>query len=87
MTQKRLVLETISELPDEVSLDEIAERIEFLVAIQKGIDQLDRGEGIPHEEIKRQLATWLAKKRRERVHRLRVTTFPREPTVARAGRK
>jgi predicted transcriptional regulator len=61
MTQKRLVLETISELPDEVSLDEIAERIQFLAAIQKGIDQLDRGEGIPHEEIKRQLATWLAK--------------------------
>jgi hypothetical protein len=60
MTQKRLVLETISELPDEVSLDEIAERIEFLAAIQKGIDQLDRGEGIPHEEVKRQLATWLA---------------------------
>ena len=62
MTQKRLVLETISELPNEVSLEEIAERIEFLAAIQKGIDQLDRGEGIPHEEVKRQLATWLAKK-------------------------
>ncbi len=61
MTQKRLVLETISELPDEVSLEEIAERIEFLAAIQKGIDQLDRGEGIPHEEVKRQLATWLAR--------------------------
>ena len=59
MTQKRLVLETINELPDEVSLDEIAERIEFLAAIQKGINQLDRGEGIPHEEVKRQLATWL----------------------------
>jgi predicted transcriptional regulator len=61
MTQKRLVLETISELPDEVSLEEIAERIEFLAAVQKGIDQLDRGEGIPHEEVKRQLATWLAR--------------------------
>ncbi|MFZ0915973.1 MAG: hypothetical protein WAN04_03695 [Candidatus Udaeobacter sp.] len=61
MTQKKLVLETISELPDEVSLEEIAERIEFLAAIQKGIDQLDRREGIPHEEVKRQLATWLAK--------------------------
>jgi predicted transcriptional regulator len=58
MTQKKLVLETISELPDEVSLEEIAERIEFLAASQKGIDQLDRGEGIPHEEVKRQLATW-----------------------------
>ena len=61
MTQKKLVLETISELPEEVSLDEIAEKIEFLAAIQKGIDQLDRGEGIPHDEVKRQLASWLAK--------------------------
>ncbi len=60
MTQKELVLDAISELPNEVSLDEIAERIEFMAAVQKGLDQLDRGEGIPHEEVKRQLATWLA---------------------------
>ena len=59
MTQKKLVLDAISDLPDEASLDEIAERVEFLAAIQKGIDQLDRGEGVPHEEVKRQLATWL----------------------------
>ncbi len=60
MSQKEIVLDAISELPDEVSLQEIAEKIEFLAAIQKGMDQLDRGEGIPHEEVKRQLATWLA---------------------------
>jgi predicted transcriptional regulator len=60
MTQKEFVLDAISELPDGASLHEIVERIEFLAAIQKGIDQLDRGEGIPHEEVKRQLATWLA---------------------------
>ena len=60
MTQKELVLDAISELPNEVSLDEIAERIEFMAAVQKGLDQLDRGEGIPHEEVKRQFATWLA---------------------------
>jgi predicted transcriptional regulator len=60
MTEKELVLDAISELPDEASLDEIAQRIEFMAAIQKGIDQLDRGEGIPHDEVKRQLATWLA---------------------------
>ena len=60
MTQKALVLDAIKELPDEATLEEIAERIEFLAAIQKGIDQLDRGEGISHEEVKRQLARWLA---------------------------
>jgi predicted transcriptional regulator len=59
MTQKEIVLDAISELPDGASLDEIAERVDFLAAIQKGLDQLDRGEGTPHEEVKRQLATWL----------------------------
>ena len=60
MSQKEIVLGAISELPDEVSFQEIAEKIEFLAAIQKGMDQLDRGEGIPPEEVKRQLAAWLA---------------------------
>ena len=59
MTEKEIVLETIRALPDDCSLDEIAERIEFMAAVQKGLDQLDRGEGIPHDEVKRQLASWL----------------------------
>ena len=59
MTQKEFALDAIGELPDEASLDEIAARVEFLAAVQKGLDQLDRGEGIPHAEVKRQLATWL----------------------------
>ncbi len=59
MTEKEIVLETIRALPDDCSLKEIAERIEFMAAVQKGLDQLDRGEGIPHDEVKRQLASWL----------------------------
>ena|GEM_PF-1195838 len=59
MTEKEIVLETIRALPDDCSLEEIAERIEFMAAVQKGLDQLDRGESIPHDEVKRQLASWL----------------------------
>ncbi len=59
MTEKEMVLKTVRELPDDCSIDEIADRIEFLAAVQKGLDQLDRGEGLPHEEIKRQLASWI----------------------------
>lgn len=61
MTEKEIVLETIRALPDDCSLEEIAERVEFMAAVQKGLDQLDRGEGIPHDEVKRQLASWLTK--------------------------
>jgi predicted transcriptional regulator len=59
MTEKEIVLETIRALPDDCSIEEIAERIEFMAAVQKGIDQLDKGEGIPHDEVKKQLASWL----------------------------
>ena len=51
-----MALETIRALPDDCSLNEIAERIKFMAAVQKGLDQLDRGEGIPHEKVKKQLA-------------------------------
>jgi len=59
MTQKEMVLDAIRELPDDASVRDIADRLEFLAAIQIGLDQLDRGEGIPHEEVKKQLASWL----------------------------
>ena len=38
------------------SLDVIAERVEFLAAVRKGLDQIERGQTVPHDEVKRQLA-------------------------------
>jgi len=61
MTEKEIVLATIQALPDDCSIDEIADRIEFMAAVRKGLDQLDRGESIPHEEVKKQLASWLTR--------------------------
>ena len=59
MSQKELVLEAIRELPDDATIDAIADRVEFIVALQKGINDLDRGDVVSHEEVKRQLAAWL----------------------------
>lgn len=61
MSDKELALESIQRLPADVSLDAIAERVEFLAAIRKGLGQIERGETVSHEEVKRQLATWLSK--------------------------
>lgn len=60
MTEKEIALETIRALPDDCSLEDIAERIKFMVEVKKGLDQLEGGEGIPHDEVKKQLASWLA---------------------------
>jgi len=45
MCSAQILLDAVTQLPDDVSLQKIAEKIEFLVAI----DQLDRGERIPQE--------------------------------------
>jgi predicted transcriptional regulator len=59
MSQKELVLEAIQGLPDDASIDQIADRVEFMAAIQKGVDDIDCGDTVPHQEIKKQLAKWL----------------------------
>ncbi len=61
MSDKELALESIQRLPADVSLDAIAERLDFLAAIRKGLSQIERGETVSHDEVKRQLATWLSK--------------------------
>jgi len=61
MSDKELALDSIRRLPEDAGLDMIAERLEFLAAIRKGSEEIDRGETVPHEEVKRQLATWLSR--------------------------
>ncbi len=54
MTRERMI-EAIRELPEDASVDDAIERLVFLAKIEEGLAQLDRGEGIPHEEVKRRL--------------------------------
>jgi hypothetical protein len=43
MTEKEIVLKTVCELPDDCTRDQIAERREFLAALQRGLDRLRNG--------------------------------------------
>ncbi len=54
ITRERMI-EAIRELPENASVDDAIERLVFLAKIEEGLAQLDRGEGIPHDEVKRRL--------------------------------
>jgi predicted transcriptional regulator len=54
ITRERM-LEVIRELPEDASVDDAIEKLVFLAKIEEGLAQLDRGEGITHEEVKRRL--------------------------------
>lgn len=54
ITRERMI-EAIRELPENASVDDAIERLVFLAKVEEGLAQLDRGEGIPHNEVKRRL--------------------------------
>jgi len=61
MSIKEQALQTIKDLPETTDWEEIKERINFVSAIRKGLDELDSGKGIPVEEIENELKAWITK--------------------------
>src|SRR5206468_11051629 len=49
------MIEALRELPPDATVDDAIERLVFLAKIEAGLAELDRGEGIPHDEAKRRL--------------------------------
>jgi predicted transcriptional regulator len=61
MSNKEIVIEAVRKLPEELSLEEIAEEVAVLAAIRKGEEDADAGRTIPHEEVKRRFQEWISK--------------------------
>jgi hypothetical protein len=59
MSNKQIVEDLLQRIPEDASLHDIAREIEFIASVRQGLDELDRGEGIPIEEVERELPSWL----------------------------
>ena len=46
-------------LPDDATLEDAMERLFLLAKIEKGLQQADAGQLIPHEKVKERMAQWL----------------------------
>ena len=61
MTSKEKAIKIIQDLPDSVTWIDIEERIRFLAAIDRGMDDIKSGKTIPHDQVKESLKKWLSK--------------------------
>ena len=52
---KQKVLEAIEKLPADTTLEDVIERLVILAKIERGLAELDAGQGIDHSEAKRRL--------------------------------
>jgi predicted transcriptional regulator len=52
------ILEVAEKLPQNASLADAIHEIEFRQAVEQGLAELDRGEGIPIEQVKAKVEQW-----------------------------
>ncbi len=58
MSNREIVIDLLSKLPEDASLEEIAREIELLAGIKVARDQAARSEGIPAEDARKLIDTW-----------------------------
>ena len=63
MTNKEKAIALIKSLPDEVTWEEIHARVWFRVAVQEGLDDVNAGRVLTHEEVKQRMEKWLTELR------------------------
>lgn len=54
-TARDRILEALQDLPDDATFDDAIERLVFLAKIDSGLAELEAGEGLPHDEVRRRL--------------------------------
>ena len=58
MMTKEKIIETLKELPEEVDLEDLIERLIFTEKVTQGLQQLDEEKTISHEEVKIETSKW-----------------------------
>ncbi len=61
MSNKDVVSDLLTRLPDDVSLQQIAREVEFVAGVREGLTQLDRGEGLEIEKVEKLIESWTTK--------------------------
>jgi predicted transcriptional regulator len=57
--KKIQILETIQDMPEEFSIDDLIERLMILQKIEEGQEQIKAGKFYTEEEAKKKLGKWL----------------------------
>ena len=58
---KDQVIQMVRHLPEDATLDDIMEELYFKMQVDQGLKELDTGQWVSHEEVKKRLARWLSK--------------------------
>jgi predicted transcriptional regulator len=58
LTAKAQALQLLSELPEDSTFDQILQELSFARMVEEGLDDLDQGRSLSHEEVRREAESW-----------------------------
>ena len=59
MTIKEKVMKAVQGLPDDAPVEDAMERLLFLAKIERGLEQVNAGETVSHDQVRKKMAKWL----------------------------
>ncbi len=61
MSTKEILLQVAEKLSPDATLSDAIYELEFRQAVEDGLAELDRGEGVPIEQVKAKISQWAGK--------------------------
>ena len=58
MSDREKAIKVLEELPDDISLEEIAETLYTVLDLKKRLDNIDEDKGLTSEEFKKEIEKW-----------------------------
>jgi len=59
MTVKEQLHKLVDELPDDDAVEEMQYRLYVLRKLQRGLDSIDNGRGVEHQQVVERMKRWL----------------------------
>ena len=59
MRTKEAAIQSIRELPEDATWEDIQERVNFMAGVRRGLHELDEGKGIAHDRVREDFSEWL----------------------------
>ena len=56
--KKEKLMSTISEMPQDFDLEVLMEKLIFIEKVEKGLEQLESGNTLTHEQVKQRVKEW-----------------------------
>ena len=59
MTDKEAVIDALSRMPENASLEEITEELQIMAGVRRGLADIAAGRTKPQEEVKQLVESWV----------------------------